>query len=112
MSFSVRKETNYATIAPEADKLDTIIAPDLKAQFVVLDKEGINNFIIDLSNAKYCDSSGLSALLVGNRLAKAGEGKFIICGLQPAVEKLIQISQLHTVLDITTSVEEAIELIK
>lgn len=111
MSLAVDKQVNYTTIATEVDKLDTFVAPDLKAQFVVLDKDGVKNYIIDLSSARYCDSSGLSALLVGNRLAKAAEGKFIICGLQPAVEKLIQISQLHTVLEITKTLEEAVEKI-
>ena len=31
-----------------------------------------------LKNVKYCDSSGLSALLVGNRILKEKEAKFRI----------------------------------
>ena len=46
----------------------------------------------------YCDSSGLSAILLGNRLCKDAGGKFIIASLKPNVQKLIEISQLNSVL--------------
>ena len=35
----------------------------------------------------------------------------MIAGLQSSVEKLIQISQLHTVLNITPTVNEAVDLL-
>ena len=67
--------------------------------------------ILDLSQCRYCDSSGLSAILVANRLCKNASGIFVLTGLQTAVERLVTISQLDTVLNITTSVEKAEELI-
>ena len=109
MSFEINKEENHSSLKVKVEKLDTLIAPDLKSELVLLDKNGETNFIIDLSETKYCDSSGLSALLVGNRLAKASNGCLVICGLQPAVEKMIQISQLHTVLNITPTYNEAVD---
>lgn len=66
---------------------------------------------MDLSNCRYCDSSGLSAILVANRLCKNANGIFVLCGLQTAVERLVTISQLDSVLNITTTVEKAEELI-
>jgi anti-anti-sigma factor len=108
MSFEINKEDSYVVIKVAAEKLDTIIAPNLKTELVLLDKNGSTNFVIDLSDTKYCDSSGLSALLVGN-LAKASNGCLVLCGLQPAVEKMIQISQLHTVLNITPTLNEAVD---
>ena len=111
MNFVVDRNENYAVISAKIEKLDTSVAPELKSEAVLLDKEGQHNLIIDLSEARYCDSSGLSALLVANRLTKAAEGRLVICGLQPAVEKLIQISQLHTVLNITTNANEAVDFL-
>ena len=35
----------------------------------------------------------------------------MLCGLQPAVEKLVQISQLDRVLNITPTVNEAVDFI-
>jgi anti-anti-sigma factor len=67
--------------------------------------------VIDLSETRYCDSSGLSSLLVANRLCKGADGSFVLTGLQEPVMKLITISQLHTVLSITPTVAEAHDLI-
>ncbi|MEC8004940.1 MAG: STAS domain-containing protein, partial [Bacteroidota bacterium] len=65
-------------------------------------------FIVDLSRVKYCDSSGLSALLVGNRLAKEKKSKMTLFGLQPSVEKIISISQLDTVFNIVSTENDII----
>lgn len=107
MNFEVNKEDNVTTVTCHIEKLDTQVAPELKSQFVLLDSEGDANFILDMSNVKYCDSSGLSALLVGNRFSKSSEGTFVVCGLQPNVEKLINISQLNSVLNIAEDITTA-----
>ncbi len=64
-----------------------------------------------LVKVEYCDSSGLSAILVANRLCKNAGGTFVLCGLNEAVERLITISQLDTVLTITGDVAEAEKMI-
>ena len=78
----------------------------------LIDTQGIKNIILDLGNCRYCDSSGLSAILVANRLCKNANGTFVLTGLNEAVERLITISQLDTVLNITNTVEEGADLIK
>ena len=109
MNYEINSNDNYTIVTCNLEKLDTTVAPELKSQLLLLEKSGVSNYILDLSSVKYCDSSGLSALLVGNRLAKTAKGAFVICGLQPSVNKLITISQLHNVLNITTSQSEAID---
>jgi len=79
---------------------------------VIMSGKGEKNIVLDLSDCKYCDSSGLSAILIGNRLCRRNEGLFVLSGLQTAVERLIQISQLDTVLDITDTAEAAIEFVR
>jgi anti-sigma B factor antagonist len=106
MPFTVENRDSFTLISSNTDKLDTLAAPNLKSEFVLLDKTGVKNVLLDLSNTRYCDSSGLSALLVGNRLFKEG-GKLVICGLQPNVKKLIEISQLHKVLNIGVTIDDA-----
>ncbi len=92
--------------------MDTHIAPTLKSELVLVSGNGEKNIILDLSNCRYCDSSGLSAILVANRLCKNANGTFVLTGLNDAVERLITISQLDTVLNISNSLEEAESLIK
>jgi len=64
-----------------------------------------------LGASRYCDSSGLSAILLGNRICKEASGKFVLCGLQENVEKLIQMAQLDKVLTITKNQQQANEAI-
>ena len=108
MNFKVEDVNQKKLIRCSNEKLDAIISAELKSQFLILSKSGKNNFILDLSKVKYCDSSGLSALLVGNRLAKENNGKLTIFGLNPAVKKIISISQLDTILNIVSNEKNAL----
>lgn len=111
MDFKIEKKDNYTLIQVLDEKLDTHIAPNLKSELVLISGNGEKNIILDLSNSRYCDSSGLSAILVANRLCKNAKGTFVLTGLNEAVERLITISQLDTVLNIVGSVDEAIKMI-
>ncbi len=111
MNFEVKDNDKYTLITAKVDKLDSLNAPDLKSELVVLNKQGVRNLIINLEHTRYCDSSGLSAILVGNRLCKNSGGTFVVTGLQTSVKKLISISQLETVLNITPTVSEAVDLV-
>lgn len=108
MSFKTEKLENHTIIIFSTDKLDAVVAPDLKAELVLINKNGEQNIIIDLASVKYCDSSGLSSLLIGNRLCKESKGSFILSNIQPAVEKLFSISQLDSILTVTLSVDDAL----
>ncbi|MFT4737742.1 MAG: anti-sigma B factor antagonist [Cyclobacteriaceae bacterium] len=110
MKYTADKKEQYVTIELNEEKLDTTIAPELKSEFVTLQAEGFQQVILDLANVKYSDSSGLSALLVGNRLF--GEaGSFVLCGLQEHVSKLIKISQLDKVLTIFDTQKDAVNAV-
>ena len=109
MNFETIQNKNEAIVKSNVSKLDASNASELKSELILLNKNGVNNVIMDLSATKYCDSSGLSAILSANRLCKDSNGRFLLCGLQSNVFKLIQISQLDQVLAITASKEEALE---
>ena len=111
MEFKIEKLDNYSLIQVLEEKLDTHIAPTLKSELVLISGNGEKNIILDLSKCRYCDSSGLSAILVANRLCKNSNGTFVLTGLNDAVERLITISQLDTVLNITNSFEEAVVIV-
>lgn len=91
--------------------MNTLIAAALKSELLLLNTQGFNNIILDLSLSQYCDSSGLSAILVGNRLCRNAGGAFVICNLSEAVMKLVQISQLDQVLLICKTLSEALEMV-
>jgi len=111
MKFAIDKHEKYILIKLNESKLNSLVTPQLKSELILINTEGQRNIILDLSQVKFADSSGLSSLLVGHRLCKNAEGSFILTGLNDAVSRLITISQLDNVLSVVKSTEEAIDLI-
>lgn len=111
MHFTLDKTEKYVVVKLHEQKLNTLIAAELKSELLLLNTQGYNNIILDLTESLYCDSSGLSAILVGNRLCRNSNGIFVITGLSDTVRKLVQISQLDQVLNIAGSVAEAVDAI-
>jgi anti-anti-sigma factor len=111
MKFAVDKHEKYILVKLNESKLNSLVTPQLKSELILMNTEGQRNIILDLSQVKFADSSGLSSLLVGHRLCKNTGGVFILSGLCDAVARLITISQLDNVLSIVPGTEEAIDLI-
>ena len=111
MKYTVDKQEKYTLLQLNEMKLDATVSPQLKSEFVTLNAEGNKNIIADLSQVKYIDSSGLSAILIGNRLCQDADGSFFLAGVTDHVMKLIKISQLDTVLDLLPTVEEAVDAV-
>lgn len=111
MKITVEKKDKYTVIFLQEEKLISTVSPELKAQFVYLNGQGERNIILDLTGARYCDSSGLSAILVGNRLCKNANGSFVLSGVHETIMKLINISQLESVLTIVPKKEEAVDTV-
>ncbi len=111
MKYSLDKQEHYAVLALEEDNLNSMIAPNLKSEFVFLRNEGVQNLILDLTKVLYVDSSGLSAILTANRLWK-DFGAFVLCGVTaPSVQKLIKISRLETILTVMPTLSEAVDYV-
>ncbi len=108
MKFSIDRQDQYTILKIDEEKLDSTVAPEVKSEFVTLQAEGVENVILNMEEVKYSDSSGLSAILVGNRLFNES-GSFILCKVNDHVMKLINISMLDKVLDIVATVEEAVD---
>lgn len=111
MKYTIDKQEKYSLLRLHEEKMDSSVAPSLKSELITLHAEGVKNIILDLSDVKYTDSSGLSALLVGNRIFQEEGGIFVLAALSEHTIKLIKISQLDSVLNITLTPEEAIDTV-
>jgi len=111
MVLNIDKQDKFTLVTIQEQKLTSQNAPELKSQFTVLHGEGVKNIVLDLKNVEYCDSSGLSAILQGNRFCKSSNGSFVICSVNDTVQKIISISQLDKVLSITPTSNEAIDMV-
>ncbi len=111
MKFKIDKEERYTILSLDEENLNTMLAPELKSQFVMMHNEGVKNLILDLSSVKFVDSSGLSAILTANRLWN-NDGTFVLTGVEhSSVKKLMEISRVNTVLTILPTLNESIDYV-
>jgi len=113
MNFEVKKQNEVTIFKLNEARLDTNISGLLKGEFTMLLKvEGAKKFILDLSSVESCDSSGLSAILVANRIMNSTNGHIRIASPSEKVYALIKITQLDRVLPVFNTVEEAFNDLK
>lgn len=111
MKFSIDKQEKYSVFSLEEDKLNSQVAPLLKSEMILLNAEGIRNIIFDMTQIKFVDSSGLSSILISNRLCKNSNGTLVLTGVNEPVMRLIKISQLDSILHIVPTLQEAKDLV-
>jgi anti-sigma B factor antagonist len=95
MAF-VKDEKNGVTIIKiENERLDSLIASDLKTELLLSVDGGSNKILMDVSQVIYADSSGLGALLFGVRQLQNMGGQMKLLGANRKVINLIKIARLN-----------------
>lgn len=110
MNFETKKDGDVLIFTLKEKKLDSAISPELKAEFLLLcKKEKCSVLVLDLKSVQFCDSSGLSALLIAHRTMNSKMGEVRIANLNKSVENLMKISQLDRIFKIYKSTKAAIK---
>ena len=107
-NYELKRNGDVAVFKLNEKRFDAPIAGLVKGEFtILLHTEDVTRLILDLSEVEYCDSSGLSAILLAYRILQSNEGQIRIAGPTKNVRTLIEISQLNRILPITDTVEQA-----
>lgn len=114
MNYSVKTDDNIMVFSLLEPKLDTSNSGAMKTELnkTFSSREKYSGFILDLSLAETCDSSGLSVLLVANRLAAEKNSAFRIVTESPKILNLIKITRLDEVLIVSPNLAKALTEIK
>ncbi len=113
MNFETKRVGDITIFKLNEKRLDTNVSGLVKGEFTILLKvEGVNKLIVDLSEVETCDSSGLSALLVANRILQTSDGSMRLAAPSEKVQSLIKITQLDRVLPVCITVDQAFEELK
>jgi anti-anti-sigma factor len=107
MKFDVTKNSHYVALKLKERKLDATVSPELKGEFLLLCRPTLRALIIDLSDVEFCDSSGLSALLIAERQMREHGGTIKLVGVHKKVMALLKISQLDRVFKIYDTMAKA-----
>lgn len=109
MNFDVKKHGSATVLKVKERKLDSSVSPELKGEFLLLCTPDTKQLVIDLTEVEFCDSSGLSALLIAERKMRENGGVVRLAGLHKKVLTLIKISHLDRAFQIYDTVAKAVK---
>lgn len=107
MNFATRSNQG-TTIMDVTGHIDLGNSPALrKTMLECLNSSG--RLAVNLEAVKYIDSSGIASLLEVFKEARNNKKKFVLFGLTPAVQEVLQLTRLTKVFEIYVSEAEAIQ---
>ena len=110
INFELKRMGDITVFRLNEKRFDASIAGFVKGEFTILmHTEDVKKLVIDLSEVEYCDSSGLSAILLAFRILQSNDGHIRLASPTKNVKTLIEISQLDRVLTICNTVNEAVK---
>lgn len=98
MPFEKEERDDVTIVRINDERFDSNIAPEIKAELLVLADKGMKNILVDLNRVSYTDSSGLGALLFGLRQIRDKGGTLRLFGANSRVLNLIRIAKLEHIL--------------
>jgi anti-anti-sigma factor len=109
MEFDIKQQGKATVLKLKERKLDAAVSAELKGEFLILCTPDLTHLVVDLSSVEFCDSSGLSALLIAERKMRENGGVVKLAGLHKKVLALIQISHLDRAFQIFDTVAKAVK---
>jgi anti-sigma B factor antagonist len=91
------------------DRLDANNSEELKMELRRLFESGAKDVVIDLKEVLFIDSSGLGVLVSGYKNASVMHGTLKLSNLQFQVKSMFELTRLHRVFDIFTTVDDALQ---
>lgn len=108
MIVQIEEKDTAVLIHVQEERLDAHNSGELKAQMLNLFEEGKNNLVVNMENVRFVDSSGLGSLVSGFKNASARNGSLKLCGLQPQVKSMFELTRLHRVFEIFPNADDAL----
>ncbi len=106
MEISERDLGKHKILEVQGD-VDLYNVGELKqAIFKLLDTEDIKSLIIDMNGISYMDSSGIGALVAGQKKVKTKQGKFALLNIKDEVLNILKLATLDQFFTIYESEDE------
>lgn len=110
MSFihTLTSKEPVAVIALYGELIDRNQAQELMDLVTRLSEEGQNKIILELSELKYMNSTGLNVLINILTKTRKNGGDLVIAGISSKVHELLLVTKLNSVFTVTDTTEEAV----
>ena len=88
-------------------RLDGSSAAQLEKPLLALFDDDGTRVLLDLAGLDYVSSAGLRIFLMAAKRARQVKGRLVLCGLQPMVGEVFEMSGFGRILDIATTEADA-----
>ena len=97
MTFTERVEGNVVILRPHG-RLTVETFGLLKSRVRALVTKGYRQLVMNLGDVSYVDSVGIAEIVRAHVILKTDGGRLTLTNLPPAVDELLSLTQLHTVI--------------
>ena len=111
LDYNITEENNIQVLVLKGELIDKNQAIDLIKNIDELLELGKNKLVIDLSDLKYMNSSGLNVLIQLLTKTRTSGGESVIFNVSKKVNDLLIITKLNTLFKVTDTKEAAIILL-
>jgi len=99
MNVKLESTGEYALVSLEG-RVDTTNANEFENSMLQVMAEGYTKIVLDCSGLDYISSSGLRVFLIVQKKLTAAKGQFRLCGLQPGIVEIFDISGFTSIFSI------------
>ena len=103
---------NKLLIIRLAGRLDSLTSTQIEAELLQHLEQSSLPLLLDLQALDYIASAGLRIILMVAKRAKSQELPFALCGLQPQVHHIFEISGFLNIMDVYTDESQAISALQ
>ncbi|MBY6202986.1 STAS domain-containing protein [Maritalea mobilis] len=107
MNLSFETRQGVGIVHVEHPRIDASVAIRFKDRFREVTRDAPGDVILDLDQVEFIDSSGLGAVVAARKLLPAGRG-LELAALQPAVDRVMQLTRMNTVFPIHDTLDAAV----
>ncbi len=104
MNYPTEKYADFIVISLTGE-VDLNYSPQARKQILAQLMQH-KNVLVNLSDVKYIDSSGVASLVEGFQLARSKQLKFGLLGVSRAAMQVLQLARLDKVFPIYESIED------
>lgn len=112
LDYTLTEENNIQQLKLSGELIDKNQANDLMKSVEELLEAGKNKLIIDLSDLKYMNSSGLNVLIQLLTKTRTNGGESVIYNVNKKVNDLLVITKLNTLFKVAEDKQNALSLLK
>ncbi len=111
MQFKIDTKENYSILSPENPQLDANLAENIFQYVQNSISDAPQNYILQLDAVQEAPTEAFDTLRLLHETLYGENCSFVVTGVQPTLMQAMKTNELHHEINITPSMQEAIDII-